>query len=106
MSAYIRIIYDKLDFLEFKQNILFFKQPQHKASVFNELSLDDFLKIRDFTRDVEEKINDGKVLGFEDYEKGLFEVWPPIRSYPASSTLIAKALMSAVNYNKLFQHNN
>lgn len=106
MSAYIRIIYDKLDFLEFKQNILFLKPPQHKIAVFNDLSLDDFLKIRELTKDIEQKIVDGEILSIEKYEKGLFEVWPPLRSYPTSSTLIARALMNIDNYNALFKYNN
>ena len=55
MSSYIRIIYDRLDFIEFKQNLILLKQPQHKASVFFNLTLDDFLKIRDFTFEFESK---------------------------------------------------
>ena len=47
MSSYIRIIYDRLDFIEFKQNLILLKEPQHKIPVFYKLTLDDFLKIRD-----------------------------------------------------------
>ena len=53
MSSYIRVIYDRLDFIEFKQNLILLKQPQHKASVFYKLTLDDFLKIRDLTLNFE-----------------------------------------------------
>ncbi len=60
MSSYIQIIYDKIAFLEFKQNILFLKQPQHKASIFAELTLDIFLQIRELTNLVEEKISLGE----------------------------------------------
>ena len=102
----MRIIYDKIDFLEFKQNIILLKQPQHKASVFYDLSLEDFLRIRDFTKEIEEKISTGNKITIDDYERGLFELWSPTRSYPVSSTLIAKILMSEENYNSLFKYNN
>lgn len=106
MSSYVRLIYDRIDFLEFKQNILFLKQPQHKASVFYELTLEDFLRIKDFTSSVEEKISNGQKYTITDYEKELFEIWAPIRSYPSSSTLVAKALMNEDNFNSLFKYSN
>lgn len=106
MSSYVKIIYDKIDFLEFKQDILFLKQPQHKASVFQELTLDDFLKIRDFTKDIEDKIINGEIYDISKYEKELFMIWPPVRSLPSSSTLIAKALMTEDTFNSLFKNNN
>ncbi|MEG1310827.1 MAG: hypothetical protein RR942_07490 [Romboutsia sp.] len=106
MSSYIKIIYDKIEFLEFKQNILFLKQPQHKASIFYDLTLDDFLKIRNFTDEVESKIINGEPYDINKYEKELFEIWPPIKSLPSSSTLVAKALMYEDNFNSLFQYNN
>lgn len=106
MSSYVKIIYDKIDFLEFKQNILFLKQPQHKASIFQELTLDDFLKIRDFTNSVEDKILNGEQYDIDKYEKELFEIWPPVRSLPSSSVLVAKALMCEDIFNSLFKNNN
>ena len=106
MSAYVRIIYNRIDFLEFKQNILFLKQPQHKASVFYELTLEDFLKIRDFTSSIEEKISKGDKYTISDYEKELFIIWPPIKSFPSSSSLVAKALMSKDNFDSLFKYFN
>lgn len=106
MSSYVRLIYDRIDFLEFKQNILFLKQPQHKASVFYQLTLEDFLRIRDFTSSVEEKISNGEKYTITDYERELFEIWSPIRSYPSSSTLVAKALMNEDNFNSLFKYSN
>ncbi len=45
----MKLICDKMDFIEFKQNILLLKQPQHRASIFYDLKLDDFIRIRDFT---------------------------------------------------------
>lgn len=105
-SPYIRIVSDKIDFIEFKQNILFLKQPQHKASIFAELNLDDFLKIREFTELFSQKISSNEKLTISDYEKELFKIWPPIRAYPSSSTLVAKALMCNDIFDKLFQSNN
>ena len=55
MSSYIRVIYDRLDFIEFKQNLILLKQPQHKASVFYKPTLDDFLKKMDLTNNFENK---------------------------------------------------
>ncbi len=106
-TSFTRLIYDKIEFIEFRQNILFLKQPQHKASIFFELHLDDFLRIRDFTENFSKRV----VLGNEkltiyDYEKELFNIWTPIKSYPSSSTLVAKALMSEDVFNQLFQSNN
>lgn len=106
MSSYVTLIYDRIEFLEFKQNILLVKQPQHKASVFYELTLEDFLIIRDFTFNIEEKIGIGEKYTIKDYENNLFELWPPIKSYPSSSTLVAKVLMSEDNFNSLFMHYN
>ena len=102
LSSYIRIIYDRLDFIEFKQNLILLKQPQHKASVFFNLTLDDFLKIRDFTFEFESSIKSGVRYSISDYENKLFEIWPLIKSYPSSSTLVAKILMSEDVFNSLF----
>ena len=106
MSAYIRLIYDRIEFLEFKQSILFLKQPQHKAAIFEELSLECFLQIRDFTKSISEKILAGEKYTFEEYEKEIFLLWPPIKSYPSSSALVAKALMDNEVYNSLFSYSN
>lgn len=102
MSSYIRIIYDRLDFIEFKQNLILLKQPQHKASVFYKLTLDDFIKIRDLTFEFESQIKSGIISSISDYESKLFEICPLIKSYPSSSTLIAKVLMSEDIFTTLF----
>lgn len=102
MNSYIRIIYDRLDFIEFRQNLILLKQPQHKASVFYKLTLDDFIKIRDLTFEFESKIKSGAELSISDYESKLFETCPLIKSYAASSTLIAKILMNEDIFNTLF----
>ena len=102
MSSYVRIIYDRLDFIEFKQNILLLKQPQHKASMFAELTLDDFLKIRDYTQEVENNICSGEDYTIEKYEKKLFEICPLLKTYTSSSTLVAKALLKKDIFDSLF----
>lgn len=102
----MKLIYDKIDFIEFKQNILLLKQPQHKASIFYNLKLDDFIRIRDFTEDFSNRILNNEKLTILDYEKELFRVWSPIKTYPSSSTLVAKALMKDNVFNLLFQSNN
>lgn len=106
MSSYVKIIYDRLDFIEFKQNILLLKQPQHKASMFAELTLDDFLKIRDYTLEVESSIYSGEIYTIEQYEKKLFEICPILKTYTSSSTLVAKALLKQDIFNTLFLSSN
>jgi hypothetical protein len=106
MSAYLRLIYDRMEFLEFKQSILYLKQPQHKATIFNELSLESFLEIRDMTKDFSQNIENGQIFNIKDYEAKLFEIWPQIKSYPSSSNLVAKALMKNEIYTSLFSHEN
>ncbi len=106
MSSYVKIIYDRIDFLEFKQNILFLKQPQHKASIFTELTLDDFIKIRNLAEEVETIVSSGEKYDFNTFEKELFKIWAPVRSFPYSTTLIAKALFKEDTFNALFQNFN
>lgn len=106
MSSYVKMIYDRIDFLEFKQDILFLKHPQHKASIFSKLTLDDFLNIRKFTDNVEYKIANGEEYDINRYENELFDIWSLVKSFPSSSTLIAKVLMNEDNFNSLFKSNN
>ena len=84
LSSYVKIIYDRLEFIEFKQNILLLKQPQHKASVFAQLTLDDFLKIRDYTQQVGLKIHRGEVCTLSEYEENLYGICPILKSYTSS----------------------
>lgn len=106
MSSYVKEISDRLDFIEFKQNILLLKQPQHKASIFYDLTLDDFLKIKSLTAKVSDIMTRGEKYTIYDFEKELFVIWPPIKSYPSSSTLVAKALMDTEYFDQLFMHDN
>lgn len=100
MSSYVKIIYDKLDFLEFRQNILYLKLPQHKADIFLDMTIEEFIKIRDFTKEFEEKVNlENYNLNY--YENKIKKLWPTSKSFPMSSSLIAKSLMKKENYNKL-----
>ena len=73
-TSFTRLIYDQIEFIEFRQNILFLKQPQHKASIFFELHLDDFLRIRDFTENFSKRVLGNEKLTIYDYEKELGEL--------------------------------
>ena len=106
MSSYVKEISDRLDFIEFKQNILLLKQPQHKASIFYDLTLDDFLKMKSLAAKVSDIMTRGEKYPIYDFEKELFVIWPPIKSYPSSSTLVAKALMDTQYFDQLFMHDN
>lgn len=105
-GSYIQQLRDRIDFIEFKQNILFLKPPHLKASVFAQLSLDEFIKIRELTYMYSYRIENNERLTISDYEKELLKICSPLRSYPSYSTLIAKAIMNEDTFNKLFQYNN
>ena len=104
---------DRLDFIEFKQNLIFLKPPQHSAQIFYELNLEDFLNIRDFTNEYKIKIErdftneykikieNNDITSLYDFEKKLINIWQPAKSYPLSATLIAKILLGKNLYNKL-----
>ena len=102
MSSYIRIIYDRLDFIEFKQNLIILNQSQNKTSLFYKLTLDDFLKIKDLTLQFESQVKSGLQISFLDYESELFKVCPLIKSYQSISKSIAKLLMNENVFNSLF----
>lgn len=92
---------NRLDFIEFKQNIIFLKPPQHSAQLFYDLTLEDFLKIRDFTKEYSLKIENDELVSLNDFEKKLIEIWYPAKSYPLSSSLIARILLGNNLYDKL-----
>lgn len=92
---------DRLDFIEFKQNIIFLKPPQHSTQLFYDLTLEDFLKIRDFTKKYSLKIESDELTSLSDFEKKLIDIWQPARSYTLSASLIARILMGKNLYDKL-----
>lgn len=92
---------NRLDFIEFKQNIIFLKPPQHSTQLFYDLTLDDFLKIRDFTKEYSLIIENDKLASLGDFEKKLINIWQPAKSYPLSASLIARVLMGKNLYAKL-----
>lgn len=92
---------DRLDFIEFKQNIIFLKPPQHSTQLFYDLTLEDFLKIRDFTKKYSLKIESDELTSLSDFEKKLIDIWQPARSYTLSASLIARVLMGKSLYDKL-----
>ncbi|MEG0050909.1 MAG: hypothetical protein RR712_01920 [Terrisporobacter sp.] len=95
---------DRLDFLEFKQSVLFLKPPQHRTQLFYDLSLEDFMKIKKYTAYYCTKINDDENVSLNDFSKGLIEIWAPAKSYPLSASLVAQSLMEEALYNKLLAH--
>lgn len=92
---------NRLDFIEFKQNIIFLKPPQHSTQLFYDLTLEDFLKIRDFTKEYSLIIENGKLASLNDFEKKLIDIWQPAKSYPLSASLIARVLLGKNLYAKL-----
>ena len=73
-GSYIQQLRDRIDFIEFKQNILFLKPPHHKAPVFAQLSLDEFIKIRELTYMYSYRIENNERLTISDYEKELLKM--------------------------------
>ena len=101
MSDNNKNLLDRLDFIEFKENLIFLKPPQHSAQLFYELTLEDFLKIRVFTNEYIMKIENNENVSLSDFEKKLIDIWQPAKSYPLSASLIARILMGNFLYNKL-----
>lgn len=95
---------DRIDYLEFRQNVLLLKQPSHKASIFFDLDISTFLKIREFSRDFSRKVTDGEKLTLINYEKSLINIWAPISTYPSSYLLIAKSLLDRDVYELLVKN--
>ena len=77
---------DRLDYLEFRQNLLILKQPCHKATVFFDLTIDIYLKMKEKSEEFSENVKNGKNLKLLDYEKMII-------NYPSSCSLIAKSLL-------------
>lgn len=100
------VLNDRIDFIEFKQKILFFKQPNHKATEFANLSLSQFLLIRNFVNDFESSISTTNYGNLKDFELKLFNICSELKSYPNASSLVAKTLMSKYTYDILFSSNN
>lgn len=96
----------RLEFIEFKQQVLLLKQPNHRVNVFANLSLVDFLNIKEYVKKFEGTMLECEAYCFKDFELGLYEICPLIKTYPGSSILIARILMSLENYDLLFSSNN
>lgn len=94
-------ILDRLDYIEFKQRILFLKPPQHRTQLFYDLSVEDFLKIKNYTNAYCEKIKNNEKVSLNDFSKGLIETWEPAKSYPLSASLVAQSLMDKGLYDRL-----
>ena len=90
---------DRINYLEFRQNLLILKQPCHKATVFFDLNIDIYLEIREKTNEFSEKIICGEGLKLYDYEKLIIGIWPNISNYPSACSLIAKSLLDKDVFN-------
>ena len=96
----------RVEFIEFKQQVLLLKHPSHKVTIFAELTLYEFLSIRDYVKNFEYYLENGYNFDFKSFESGLYDLIPKLKAYPESSVLISKILMNISNFNKLFDSNN
>lgn len=86
------IIY-RLDYLEFRQNLLILKEPCHKISLFFDLDINTYINMKVFSNEFSQKVKNGHPLNIQDYEKSLIKIWPEITTYPSSYIIIAKSLL-------------
>ncbi|MGL5717973.1 MAG: hypothetical protein ACRCXT_14720 [Paraclostridium sp.] len=100
------LLINELDFLNFKQQVLFFKQPNHKATEFADLDINQFLDIRNLVDTFEDDITNGFNYNFKYFETELFKVCPSLKTYPSAAGLVARILMSRNIYDNLFSSNN
>ena len=68
-------VLDRLDYLEFRQNLLILKEPCHKAIVFFDLDIGIYLEMKEKSKEFCEKISNGQNLNLLDYEKLLISIW-------------------------------
>lgn len=94
---------DRLDYLEFRQNLLILKQPCHKATVFFDLTIDIYLKMKEKSYEFSQKLRDGEYLKLYDYEKLIISIWPNISNYPSACSLIAKCLLDKDVFNSIIE---
>jgi len=93
---------DRLDFIEFKQGLLFFKQPQHKGSLLYEISIIEYDQLKNIIKVYEEKIENDEKINLEDYEFEIYKICPQIKKYPAAAKLISRVILKPWNYERLY----
>ena len=96
-------ILDRLDYLEFRQNLLILKQPCHKATVFFDLTIDIYLEMKEKSKEFSQNIRNGQPLTLLDYEKMIISIWPNISNYPSACSLIAKSLLDIDIFNSIVE---
>ena len=101
MDENSKYILDRLDYLEFRQSILFLKPPQHRIQLFCDLTFEDFLEIRNYVDKYDLKIKNGELFSLNDFSKGIAKIWEPANYYPLSASLIGESLLDKDLYNKL-----
>lgn len=93
MEKLLKEIIYRLDYLEFRQNLLILKEPCHKISLFFDLDINTYINMKVFSNEFSQKVKNGHPLNIQDYEKSLIKIWPEITTYPSSYIIIAKSLL-------------
>jgi hypothetical protein len=102
MDEKLKEFQDRLDFIEFKQGLLFFKQPQHKASPLYEISSLEYIQLKNLLKIYEEKIENDEKINLEDYEFEIYKICPQVKKYSDSAKLISKVILKPWNYERLY----
>lgn len=101
LEKILRDILYKIEYLEFRQNLLILKEPCHKISILFELDLYTYINMKTFSYEFCEKLKEGQNLTIQDYEKTLSDIWPSVSTYPSAYILIAKCLLPKEILNKI-----
>lgn len=104
MENNYRDILNRLDYIEFRQNLLILKEPCHKTTVFFDLNMDIYLEMKNFSKEFCKRISNGEKLTLQDYEKYIADIWPSIKCYPSSYSLIAKSLLDKNSFNSMLNN--
>ena len=102
MDEKLKEFQDRLNFIEFKQGLLFFKQPQHKVSLLYEISSLEYSQLKNCISKYEEKIENDEKINLEDYEFEIYKICPQIKKYSDSAKLISRVILKPWNYERLY----
>lgn len=102
MNENLKELQEKLDFIEFRQGLLFFKLPQHKADLLYEISLLEYKQLKNLIFIYEEKIKNDEKINIEDYEFEIYKICPQIKKYPTAAKLISKVILKPWNFERLY----
>ena len=102
MDEKLKELQDRLDFIEFRQGLLFFKQPLHKASILYEISALEYNQLKSLIKAYEEKIINDEKINLEDYEFEIYKICPQVKKYPDAAKLISRVILKPWNYERLY----